>query len=391
MRITRWLTLSACIAASPVSCTTGDLGDQAEEAGVDGALDSAIAETSSIDSAALDSERLDTAPASTTAATTTFPIACPPAWFAPATMSPPVVIDGKNDVVLTGIRVSNPSGDCIVIKGGSKNVRIEKSEIGPCGGSGVVVNGASDVQISNSYIHDAGGNAVTAEGSNGVSLATSCIARVATGLYALSSTAVVVERNSVLNVQGPMPRGQLVQLDKCSGAGHRIKCNLLENVSGQSNPEDGINLYKSNGTAASPIEVVGNRIRGGGPSESGGGILLGDGGGSFQVARGNIAVNPGQYGIAIASGTNMTLRDNRIFGKSQSFTNIGIYVWNQYLPEPCSQVTVSNNQVTFFNKAGMPNPYWNANNCEPSTAMSNNFDALLAEGVINDVPTDCLP
>ena len=59
---------------------------------------------------------------------------------------------------------------------------------------------------------------------------------------------------------------------------------------------------------------------------SGGGIMLGDDGGAYEVAERNVLVDPGQYGIGVASGNNMTVRDNRIYGRKQDFTNVGIYV-----------------------------------------------------------------
>lgn len=59
---------------------------------------------------------------------------------------------------------------------------------------------------------------------------------------------------------------------------------------------DAINLYKSNGIAGDPIQVIGNRIRGGGPSTSGGGIMTGDQGGSYILVS-IILVNPGSTAL----------------------------------------------------------------------------------------------
>ena len=137
--------------------------------------------------------------------------------------------------------------------------------------------------------------------------------QVASGVYASTSTGVYVANNQMLNMMGPMPRGQFVQLNACYGAGNKIMNNKCENIMGQSVPEDAINLFQSNGTADSPITVANNWIRGGGPSKSGGGIALGDGGGSYQIASDNILVNPGQYGIAIAAGTVMSILNNKIY------------------------------------------------------------------------------
>jgi hypothetical protein len=122
-----------------------------------------------------------------------------------------------------------------------------------------------------------------------------------------------------------VPRGQFVQFDKVVGGENRISCNVGRNQPGQGTPEDAISLYKSHGAQNLPISVLYNLIIGGGPSDSGGGIMLGDDGGSYQLAKGNILIDPGQYGIGVASGNNMTIADNLVYARKQPFTNVGIY------------------------------------------------------------------
>jgi hypothetical protein len=152
-------------------------------------------------------------------------------------------------------------------------------------------------------------------------------------------------------------------------------------------PEDVINIYKSSGTADDPIQIFGNKIRGGGPSGSGGGIMTGDSGGAYIVVRDNILVDPGQYGIAIAGGHHVQIMDNKVFGKKQSFTTVGIYVWNQS-KAPSHDHTVTGNQVRWFNNAGMENPYWDAENCGTITGWNdNNWHADLDDKLL---PMDLL-
>ena len=86
----------------------------------------------------------------------------------------------------------------------------------------------------------------------------------------------------------------------------------FENLPGNTHTIDVIGVYHSNGTPDSPIMIKGNWIRGGGPLLNSGGIILGDVGGSYQIAEDNILVDPGQYGIQIAGGHNMTLRNNKV-------------------------------------------------------------------------------
>ena len=164
-----------------------------------------------------------------------------------------------------------------------------------------------------------------------------------------------------------------------------IGCNSGVNNPGKGQPEDTINLYQSNGVVGKPIYVQYNLIRGGGPSKSGGGILLGDDGSSYQVARGNVLVDPGQYGIAVASGEHNTIQDNTIFARQQSFTNVGIYVWNQYSPA-CGDVTISGNSVNWRNNNGVANPFWNAGNCGTINQVNNNFAAAITEAIATRPP-----
>jgi len=205
---------------------------------------------------------------------------------------------------------------------------------------------------------------------------------VATGVYAEYSSTVNVNKNQVMNVQGPLPRGQMVQFNNVSGSGNVISYNICENIAGQSYPEDVINLYKTNGTASSPVQVIGNWIRGGGPSSTGGGIMLGDQGGSYVIAQDNILVNPGQYGIAVASGTNIQVLNNKVYSAQQSFSNVGLYIWNQYNTS-CSLNAISGNQVSWKNSAGSENDGWNAGNCGAVSGWGTNaFNAPIDASIL---------
>lgn len=122
--------------------------------------------------------------------------------------------------------------------------------------------------------------------------------------------------------------------------------NHITNLPDQSKVEDNFNCYKSSGTAATPIDIHNNLIDGGYPypaaagvAYSGGGILLGDGGGTYQRSRENNVVNTLNYGTAITGGEHMTLHANRCVGSSRHSVdstvlspagNVGIYVRNAY-------------------------------------------------------------
>lgn len=185
------------------------------------------------------------------------------------------------------------------------------------------------------------------------------IVNVSTGVYVENTTGggIIVNYNQFKNMKGPLPRGQFVQFNTVSGANNSISYNKGENYLDHSYPEDAINLYMSNGTADSPIKVIGNWIRGGGPSATGGGIMLGDNGGSYEIAADNILVDPGQYGMAIAGGDNISITNNSLYAKAQSFTNVGIYIWGQS-GYSCSNATISGNKVNFKNTQYNENDSW---------------------------------
>lgn len=192
--------------------------------------------------------------------------------------------------------------------------------------------------------------------------------KVASGVYAEQTTngGIVVTNNQFLNMIGPFPRGQFVQFNNVNGAGSSVTNNKGENIFGQSLAEDAISMYQSNGTASSPIMISGNWIRGGGPSASGGGIMLGDNGGSYLTAQNNILVNPGEYGMAIAGGSHNSIVNNTIYGASQYFTNVGLYV-NSINGYTESSSTVSGNKVLFYNSTNYSNSCWLAPNVEKPT------------------------
>lgn len=210
------------------------------------------------------------------------------------------------------------------------------------------------------------------------------ISNVSTGVYVVNSPngGIIITGNQFKNMVGPMPRGQFVQFNTVAGANNSISYNKGENVFGSSNPEDAINLYRSNGTASSPIQVVGNWIRGGGPSATGGGIMLGDTGGSYETASNNVLVDPGQYGMAIAGGDHMSITNNEIYGRSQSFTNIGLYIWGQS-GAACTNATISGNQVKFYNASNQENDSWvGTGETTPSGWSSNTFGANISASIL---------
>jgi parallel beta-helix repeat protein len=269
-------------------------------------------------------------------------------YCGPYTVAAPVVLVGIKNQTIKGLKITNPSGHCISLTNCS-NITIQNCKLGPSKKEGVYIYNCTNITVNNCSMSN-----------------------IETGVYAAKSTGIKVTNNDVLNVQGPFPKGQMVQFDKISDGGNRINYNVCENLTGQSTPEDVISLYMSNGTETDPIQIIGNWIRGGGPSTSGGGIMTGDNGGSYVLVQNNILVNPGQYGIAISSGNHISIKNNKVYSAKLVFTNVGLYAYNQY-PSDCSSDTIMNNTLNFTHKGGTLNNTWTNGSCGDVFGWKTNY------------------
>ncbi len=251
--------------------------------------------------------------------------------------SDPIEIVNKNNIIIEGLEFNNLNGIAITLWG-CKNITIKNCKF-------------TNINIKTAIYSEKGSNVVV----------TDCTFKnVQEAFIASGGTGnIKFEYNDIKNVLGSLRGGsassQAVQYRYCSGPGNSITYNVIENIEGESSPDDNINIFFSHGTPDSPIRVANNWIRGGGPSDSGGGILLGDWGGSYQIAENNIVVNPGQYGMGIAGGNNMTLRNNKIYSKKRAFTNVGFSIcnWTEDKTTGSSyNITVENNQVNWTHRDG---------------------------------------
>jgi parallel beta-helix repeat protein len=197
------------------------------------------------------------------------------------------------------------------------------------------------------------------------------------GVYAINTKGGVnVHCNEFKDIAGEKPRGQVVQFNKGSGAGNRVNYNTLDHTFGAGYPEDLVNMYGSSGTDADPIQIIGNKFRGGGPSSSGGGIMVGDNGGGNIRVEDNILLDPGQYGIGSPAGKNIKIKNNKVYARQQSFTNVGIYVGLKSEIDAgfaCEgpSIEVSGNQVNWTSKSGGQNDFWFYSGC-PGVVKTNN-------------------
>ncbi|MBS1532327.1 MAG: right-handed parallel beta-helix repeat-containing protein [Bacteroidetes bacterium] len=268
-------------------------------------------------------------------------------------ISTPIVFYNKSNITISGISTTS------IMLVNCSNISIVNCKVGNSANAGITINGCSSVTVRGTYLYN-----------------------LTTGVYAVDSQAVNVSGNFGLNMRGPFPSGQFVQFDNVTGPGNHIDSNKFQNIPGQSNGEDAISIYQSSGTPDDPLHVNHNEIRGGGPSNTGSGIMVGDGGGSYITANRNILVDPGQCGIGIAGGTNITVSENKIYGKKQTFTNVGLYYWNQS-GKPSSVVTISNNAINFTASNGqLNNAFLATGDAIPTGWNTNYLDLTLSESTL---------
>jgi hypothetical protein len=296
------------------------------------------------------------------------------------TVSNPITISNKNNVVIAGVQISNPNGNCIEVNS-STNITIKDSVIGPCLGTGIEINDSAAVTVIGNYIEN------TRKAINGV-----------------RSTGVVVDFNYGKNNVGPSPHGQLVQFDNVYGAGNKVRCNASDVYNADFNTtfstpniraEDHISIYMSSGVESDNILVAYNRIRGG-SSFTGSGIMIGDYGGAHITVKGNRVVNPWNTGISNAGGNNNTIEYNKIFSNMPNHVaNEGMYVRN-FTPQisACFNITHRFNQLTWpaddWSTQGWTQKYVDKNQCGTVIGTeTNNLSATLTAAIYTEPISEC--
>lgn len=209
-----------------------------------------------------------------------------------------------------------------------------------------------------------------------------------------SNHTIKIVGNRVRNIDGRRSNGaggyskqttpaQFVQLDQVRRlAAIDIAWNEVSNEPGESGVEDVISIYKSSGTADSPIRIHDNFIHGAYPADpaskdySGGGIMLGDGAAgtvddacAYVEAFANQVLDTTNYGVAISAGHDLSFHDNRILstgllpnGHAVPAQNVGAYIWDtnhdaKRTPSTFFNNSGSNNLIG-WNKAGGRNDWW---------------------------------
>jgi hypothetical protein len=220
------------------------------------------------------------------------------------------------------------------------------------------ITGATDVKISNkSFKNMENDVAVVIERCQNVEITECDFSNVLGGIFILDCTNVTITYNRFFNIG-----------DNTIGSGHS-NCIQFNNVTGGliahnkakgGYTEDMISIFKSRGVSASePLVIEYNQLEGvDWNSSSGSAIMLGDDGGSHIVARYNTCLNPGQVGIGVASGSDIHVIGNTVYGAPRKKSNVAIYVWNQY-PYDMEDIEVAENKVRWYHVDGSENPFWN--------------------------------
>ena len=282
--------------------------------------------------------------------------------------SAPISLNNQSNITISGDSINVGNGGTVGIKlNNCTNVHITKCKVMNSTNDGIQLNNCTNVTIDSCFVTN-----------------------VRAGVNAMQCTTVKVNNNQFLNMNGPFPSGNFVQFNNVNGGGCQIAYNKCEDVTGVAqHPQDGLSVYQSNGLPGDSIMVVGNYIRGGQvqhDSGGGAGIVLGDVGGSYQVARYNVLVNPGAVGAQVQGGSHIKMDHNTVYGKATPFTMVGI-AYGNYSGTASTDVTISYNKVKYFQTSGAEMDAW----WDPSTATqpqgwnTNILNANIDAGILPSV------
>ena len=258
--------------------------------------------------------------------------------------SAPISLSNQSNITISGVAITGGTSVGIRLSN-CNNVHITKCKIANSTTDGIQLSNCTNVTIDSCFVTN-----------------------VRAGVNAMQCTTVKVNHNQFLNMNGPFPSGNFVQLNNVNGSGIQVNYNRCEDIAGVAqHPQDGISIYQCNGLPGDSVQVIGNWIRGGqiqNDSGGGAGIVLGDVGGSYQVARNNIVVNGGFVGMQVQGGSHIKMDHNVIYGISTPYSNCGLCYGN-YSGAASANIYMGYNKVKFFQKSGAEMDAW----WDPSTAF----------------------
>jgi hypothetical protein len=212
----------------------------------------------------------------------------------------------------------------------------------------IVIKSSQNITITNFNLTGPGKTGITIYGSDNVNVNHCNFTALKFGVYCDESTHLKIDNNNIHNITGG-PTSHGIQFDNSTG---EIIGNTIVSDTGTTNPGDLINVYESVGTAASPITVQGNYIKGGGPNRSSSGIQV-DQYCAYVNVTGNSLINPGSCGISSYLSDHITFTKNNVCSGAFTWSCIGMYV------ETTTHFTASGNNISWLAKNGQEFDYMN--------------------------------
>lgn len=216
---------------------------------------------------------------------------------------------------------------------------------------------------------------------------------VAGGVYVAGGSDVTLQDARYRNITGPAHDSagkrttniaNLIQTNGLNGG------TIRHNKGRCGDTEDIVSVYASSNVLVEDNAFEGVATSSAGclawVSNSGSGIMVGDGTGRNNVVRNNSVLTPGQVGIAIAGGQGNTLTGNVVISAQRPLSNVGMYVAN-YSSGTCSGNAVTNNRVQWKNAGGSLNGKYLPTSCSGTVDSGNAWsDTTLVPSAYAVIP-----
>lgn len=222
---------------------------------------------------------------------------------------------------------------------------------GVLSGDNIQVSGTGNLIFKNCYFGASIRNAVTIFNFTGTIRFENCLfVSNKVAIEVTTSTCTFQAENcQCINPWGaPLCKGQFFQSASATFTNSYIRGCAMKSYRGLASTEDWISLFSTNASSGSPFIIEDNLIQNGGPSISGGGIMLGDHGGSWAIVRNNKLNDPGNYQIAVSGGNNYVVENNLAYSTNTGFSRIAMYAYAQ-AGAVCSSITWQNNGSFIYN------------------------------------------
>jgi hypothetical protein len=221
-------------------------------------------------------------------------------------------------------------------------------------GAGVCIEviGATDVVIKNFYILDCKSRAIKIAGnSSNIKIYNNDIEKTG-GIVVYGGEGFFIEDNRIKKIIGTvwpttLTSGIQLVLTHSTNIGSVISGNRIYNNIGDNAKTDGINVYNSNFSELRPLIISDNELYGYGTNTSGGGIVVGDYGGSYIKVIRNYLDHAGSVNIRIAGGHHITIDSNLIIHEKATEGGRGIWAYTPTLATAgdCYAIYLYNNTI----------------------------------------------